>query len=78
MTTTCGRPNSGDSVVGSVGEDVERGAADVPDADRVGQRVLVDDAAPGHVDDADAGLGLGEQVVADQPDGLLGLEQVDA
>ena len=55
------------------GEHVEGGAADVPAADGVGQGLLVDDAAAGDVDDADAGLGLGQEVGVDEPDGLGGL-----
>lgn len=35
--------------------------------DRVGQRSLVDDAASGHVDDANARLGLGQELGVDQP-----------
>ena len=45
VTTTESSSNSGDSVVGSVVEHVEGGAADVARGDGVGQRRLVDDAA---------------------------------
>ena len=38
---------------------------------------LVDDAAAGHVDDADARLGLGQQLGVDQADRLGGLGHVD-
>ena len=37
-----------------------------PVAHGLGQRLLVDDAAAGHVDDPQLGLGLGQQVGADQ------------
>ena len=59
------------------GEHVERGAADAAVADGVGQRVLVDDPAARHVDDALAGLGLGQVVGADHPDRLGGLDDVE-
>ena len=45
--------------------------------DGLGQRLLVDDAAAGGVDDPDARLGLGQQVLADQAEGLGVLRQVD-
>ena len=60
VTITPGRPNSGRRRGRLLHEDVERGAAHVAGADGVGQGLLVDDAAPGHVDDAHARLGLGQ------------------
>ena len=45
-------------------EDVERGTLDVTAADRLGEVGLVDDAAARHVDDPNAGLGLGFRVSA--------------
>ena len=58
------------------GEHVETCAADVAAGDRVGERLLVDQAAAGGVDDDDARLGLGQRLLADQARGLLGLGQV--
>ena len=58
-------------------EHIEGGAADPARADGAVERGLVDDPAPGAVDDAQPGLGLGQQLVADEPDALLGLQQVD-
>ena len=52
MTTTLSSANSGDSVVGSCRERVDRGAAEPAVADRVGERLLVDDAAAPGVDRA--------------------------
>ncbi len=51
-------------------EHVERRPGHVAHPHGLGQRLLVDDAAPRHVDDADAGLGPGQQVLADEADGL--------
>ena len=62
VTTTVGSSNSGDSVVGSVREHVERGAGDPALAHGVGERGLVDDAAAGGVDDPQCRLGVGEQL----------------
>ena len=62
MTTTLSSSNSGDSVVGSCVEHVERGAGDAARRDGVGQRRLVDDAAAGDVDDPQARLGRGEHL----------------
>ena len=59
-----------------VGEDVEPGAGDPALLERVVERVLVDDAAAGRVDDAHGRLDL-ERLLADQADGLRGLGQVD-
>ena len=53
-----------------LGEHVEAGPLDLAGPDGLGQRLLVDDAAPGRVDDAEAGLGLGQQVLPDQAEGL--------
>jgi hypothetical protein len=58
------------------GEHVERGAPHVTGPDGLGQGRLVDDAAPGHVDDADARLGEREQVLADEPGRLRRLGHV--
>ena len=60
-----------------LGEDVESGPGHDAVADGLGQRLLVDDAAAGRVDDADARLGLGQQVAPEQPDGLGRLGRVD-
>ena len=57
--------------------DVDAGAADVPAADGLGQRLLVDQAAAGGVDDQHARLGQRQLVLADEPEGLGGLGQVD-
>ena len=62
MTTTCVELEQRRLGGRLGGEHVEGGAADAAVADGVGQRVLVDDAAAGDVDDAQAGLGLGQQV----------------
>ena len=62
---------------GLVGEHVEAGAGDAPVADGPGQRLLVDDAAPRRVDDAQAGLGLASRSLPIRPDGLGRLGQVD-
>ena len=70
VTTTSGSANSGDSVVGSVANTSRAAPPMCPIAMAVGQVGLVDDAAAGHVDDAQAGLGLGQQVGVDEPDGL--------
>src|SRR5436190_39064 len=51
-------------------EDVERRARHAPAADRVGERPLVHDAAPGAVDDPDSGLDAGERVLAEQMAGV--------
>ncbi len=59
------------------GEHVEGGAGDAPRRHRLGQGRLVDDAAPGRVDDPEVGLGLGQQIGADQAHGLGRLGQVD-
>ena len=63
-------------MIGSLGEDVERGAGDVAAVER-GLEVLVDDQrAAGDVDDPHAGLGLGERLGVDEALGLRGLRQV--
>ena len=63
---------------GLLGEHVERGAGDRdPSRMRVGQRRLVDDAATRHVDDPQAGLRLGQQLGADQPQRLGRLGDVE-
>ena len=72
MTTTLSSSNSGDSVVGSLANTSSAAPAMMPVADRVGQVLLVDDAAAGHVDDPQARLGLQQQVAVDETDGLLG------
>ena len=66
VTTTLSSSNNGDSVVRLLDEHVERGAGDAAVAHRVGQGGLVDDAAARHVDDAQARLGVGQQLGADQ------------
>ena len=58
------------------GEDVDAGAGDPALAQRLGQRLLVDDATAGGVDDADGGLDLGQRLLADEPEGLGALGQV--
>ena len=59
------------------GEHIERGAGDLPIADGERQSILVDDAAPSGVDDAQTGLGPRQQVLAHEPDRVGGLGQVD-
>ncbi len=58
------------------GEDVEGGAGHPTLPDGLGQRLLVHDAAPGDVDDAQLGLGPGQQLLADQAHRLGRLGQV--
>ena len=77
VTTTESSSNSGDSVVGSCGEHVERGAGDPALAHRVGERGLVDDAAAGGVDDAQRRLGVRQQLGGDQAERVGRLGQVD-
>ena len=60
-----------------LGEDVEPGALHVPRTDRLGQGVLVDDAAAGGVDDPQTRLGVRQEILADQPHGLGVLREVD-
>ena len=62
VTTTVGRLEERRVRRRLVGEDVERGAADAAVADRLGERLLVDDPAAGGVHDAYPGLGPREQV----------------
>ena len=59
------------------GVDVEAGAADLAGGDGVGERLLVDEAAAGGVDDDLSLLGLGEQLGVEHAGGLLGLGEVD-
>ena len=60
-----------------LGEHVEAGGRDLPGLQGVVQRLLVDDATAGRVDDdAGAGLALGELLGADQADRLRRLGQV--
>ncbi len=54
MTTTESSSNSGDSVIGSVDEHVEGGTGDHAVAQALGEIRLVDDAAAGDVDHAQA------------------------
>ena len=77
VTTTLGQPEQRRGRRRLGGEDVDRGTADAALADRLGERLLVDDPAPGGVHDPHAGLGVAEQLPAEQPDGLRGLGQVD-
>ena len=58
MTTTESSSNSGDFGGGLGFEHVERGARDPALADRVGERLLVDDAAPPGVDEPEGRLGV--------------------
>ena len=51
-------------------EDVQPGAGDPALGERVGQRLLVDQAAAGGVDDAHARLDAGQLLLADQPERL--------
>ena len=60
------------------GEHVEPGGGDPAGLEGVEERGLVDDAAPGGVDQHQLRLGLRELVGADQADRLGGLGQVDA
>ena len=53
------------------GEHVERGAGDDAVTDRVGQRLFVDDATAGDIDDTQARLGLKQQVTSDNSGGLF-------
>ena len=76
VTTTVSSSNSGLSVRRLLGEDVEAGAGDPALGERVGERLLVDDAAAGGVDDAHGRLDLGQRLLADQADRLGGLGQV--
>lgn len=57
--------------------DVETGTPDVAGGDGVGERLLVDEAAAGGVDDDLSLLGLGEQLGVEHAGGLLGLGEVD-
>ena len=77
VTTTLSCANSGMSAVGSIGEDVERRAPDVPALERLGERVLVDDAAARGVHEPRARLHQRQLVLADQPLGLGRARQVD-
>ena len=77
MTTTWSSSNSGDSVVGSCVEHVERGAGDHAVADAFGELGLDDDPAAGDVDHAQRRLGLEQQLAVDQAGRLLVLRQVD-
>ena len=58
------------------GEHVDGGAADAALADGLGEGVLVDHAAARHVDDPQARLGEGEQLLADHAERLGGLHHV--
>src|SRR4029077_9846240 len=49
-----------------------------PGANGFCERIFVDDAPTGDVDDADARLRLREEVLADETDGLLRLGDVDS
>ena len=59
-----------------LGEHVEPGGADAALLEGVVERLLVDDAAARGVDEHEVGAGLGELVLADEPEGLRGLRQV--
>ena len=58
-------------------EHVESGAGDLTRTHRFGERFFVDDSAARHVDHTEIGLGLGEDVAADDALGLLGLGEVN-
>ncbi len=58
------------------GEDVDAGTGDPSLLEGDRERVLVDDAAAGRVDDPHRRLDLAQGLVADQPDGLRRLRQV--
>ena len=77
VTTTPGSPNNGESVHGSVENTSSAAPPTWPCSIAVGQRGFVDDAAARHVDDADARLGLGQQLGVDQAHGLGGLGHVE-
>ena len=57
-------------------EDVERGAGDLAVADGLRERALVDELAPGGVDDPDAVAHLRERCGIDEVAGLFGERQV--
>ena len=76
MTTTLSKANSGDDGARLGDEDVEAGAGDPALGQRVGQGLLVDQAAAGGVDDAYARLDGRQLLLADQAQGLRGPRQV--
>ena len=69
--------NSGCSVIGSRGEHVERGAADLARVERVLQRGFVDQPAARDVQDAHAVAHLGERLGVEPAFGLGRLRQMD-
>ena len=70
-------PNSGCSVIGSLGKHVEAGAADLAGLDRVLERGVVDQLAARAVDDPHAVLHLRERLGVHEVRRLGGLGQVD-
>ncbi len=77
VTTTEDSSNSGDSVVGSLANTSRPAPWHLTGADGLGQGLLVHDAAPRRVDDPEARLGPGQQVLPDEAQGLGVLGQVD-
>ena len=77
VTTTSSRSKRGCSVMGSFGEDVERGAADLARLERPAEGVEVDELAARAVDDQDAVSHLRQRLVVDPVDRLGGLREVD-
>ena len=77
VTTTSSRPNSGCSVIGSVGKTSRAAPPTLPESSAASQRIEVDQLAAGAVDDPDAVLHLGERVGVEPVDRLRGLRQVD-
>ena len=59
------------------GEHVEGGPGHLAGLQRLVERLLVEDAAARGVDDAQARLGLGQEVAPDEPRGLGGLREMD-
>ena len=76
-TTTFSSAKRGDSVVGSSAKTSSAGARDRAGHQGVGERLLVDDAAPRGVHDPQLRLGPAEQLGIEQPDRLGCLRQVD-
>ena len=77
MHRTFGKPGSGLGHRGFLDKDVESGARHVARFQRLGQIVLVDDAAPGAVDHADPFLHSPQAVRVDDAPRLVGQGRVD-